>query len=182
MTQHRYRSVHFGLIALATGGLLACAPASEPPETPRVAQLSTPSLPGEIAPPGAPANTCWHKTETPAVIETLTTNVLISPADVSPDGLVRAPARYRKEETQRIAVPRQANWTELICPADLTPDFLTTLQRALAARGLHAGQITGQLDAQTADAILRYQARSGLELADLTVQSAQELGLITARR
>lgn len=182
MTQTCNRMFRFGLAGLALAGIIACAPASGPKQVPPNVSLSSVSLPGQVAPVGAPSDSCWDKIETPAVIETVTHSVLIEPADITPDGLIRTPARYRKEETQRVAVPRQTNWIEILCPDALTPGLLASLQRALAARGLYSGAITSEINADTRNAILGYQSRNGAPLSALTVQTALDLGLVAKPR
>src|SRR6056297_2018860 len=53
------------------------------------------------APPGAAPGTCWGKDVTPAVIETVTEEVLLQPAQVRNDGTVEEPAIYKTETRQR---------------------------------------------------------------------------------
>ncbi|MFK7743554.1 MAG: peptidoglycan-binding domain-containing protein [Roseobacter sp.] len=131
-------------------------------------------------PTDAPLGTCWGKNITPAIIETQTDKVLISPADISASGTIRKPAEYRTETTQTIVQPRQIEWFELICPSELTPEFTSTLQRALSARGHHEGPISGSLDIQTKDAIARFQTAQNLPGYELTKEAAQRLGLVAA--
>jgi len=61
----------------------------------------------------------------------------------------------------------------------LTPDFVASLQRALAARGIYAGVVNGQMDAPTRRAIRRYQKPKGPDSDVLSLATAQELGLVT---
>lgn len=67
---------------------------------------------------------------------------------------------------------------EALCPAALTPERIATLQRALAARGLHAGPVTGRMDAATADAVRAFQRRQGLDSATLSLAAARALGIV----
>jgi hypothetical protein len=172
MTQARTTVSYPRLTAVLTTLLLASCASPPALET---AAAGTATLTG---PPGAIGGTCWDKTETPAIVETVTTRVAIAPADVSPAGTIRTPARYRIEETTRIAVPRQVSWTELVCPEDQSSEFVASLQRALAARGDYAGEITGETGPRTQEAIARYQARTGTGKTSLTVEAAQALGLV----
>lgn len=75
--------------------------------------------------------------------------------------------------------PRRETWYEIICDADVTPEFIASVQRALEARGFYDGQITGEMDARTKNAIGRYQATEGLDSKTLSIAAARKLGLIT---
>lgn len=71
-----------------------------------------------------------------------------------------------------------SGWFPALCPEAMTPEFVATLQRALAARGLYQGGITGQLDPRTHAAIGAWQGARGLPNETLSVRGAQQLGLI----
>ena len=73
------------------------------------------------APPGSAPGTCWGKTVTPAVVQTVTRKVLLQPAQISSDGRVQAPPIYKTEAQQEVVQPRRETWYEVICDADLTP-------------------------------------------------------------
>ncbi|AHD00269.1 peptidoglycan-binding domain-containing protein [Leisingera methylohalidivorans] len=133
---------------------------------------------GRYAPPGAPPGTCWSKHISPAVIETVTSQVQAQPAQTDSSGRVTRPAVFRTETRQQIVQPRQKHWIEIPCPAMMTPDFIRTLQRALAVRGIYRGPVHGQMDAATRTAVQRYQAPLGLDSGTLTLTSARRLGLI----
>lgn len=134
----------------------------------------------DTAPSGAPPGSCWAVEVSPAVIETVTRDILIKPAQVSPDGRIQSPPVYRSETRQEIVQPRQERFYEVPCPAALTQDFVASLQRALAARGFYSGVATGSLDRETQDAIRRYQAQGeGPDSGILTVDTARRLGLWT---
>ena len=154
-------------------------------EIPAPLTSSTNATPGGSAPAGAPPGTCWDKTVTPAVVESVTEDVLVQPAQISSSGTVQSPPIYRTQTRQKIVVPRQETWFQMPCPSDLTPSFIASLQRALSARGYYAGPVTSQLDAATGDAIARYQSDTGLAgptPRTLTVAAAQSLGLWTISR
>ena len=59
-----------------------------------------------LAPPGAPPGTCWAKIPTPAVIETVTEQILVTPAKMNPDGTLASLPVYREESRQQIVTPR----------------------------------------------------------------------------
>lgn len=130
------------------------------------------------APPGAPEDTCWSKDVTPAVVETVTDHVLVQPAQVDTDGSVRAPATYKTETRQMIVRERKELWFQTPCSADMDGMFVGSLQRALKARKLYHGPITGELDHSTSRAIRRFQAADGLDSPILSMNGARKLGLI----
>lgn len=114
-----------------------------------------------------PADACWATDRVPAVTETQFVETGADGAR-APQEVVLHPA-----EERLFAVP---------CPAQMDGDFTETLQRALQARGLYTGAITGELDAQTGDAVRRFQAPQGLNSAILSLEGAQQLGLVTLPR
>ncbi|WP_375690424.1 peptidoglycan-binding domain-containing protein [Pseudooceanicola sp. LIPI14-2-Ac024] len=129
------------------------------------------------APPGALPGTCWGRDATPAVIETVTDHVLAEPAAVDAAGAVIRPASYRTETRQQIVRERQEVWFRTPCLPEMTPEFIASLQRALAARGLHSGAITGQMDEATRRAVRAYQQPEGLDSGTLSLAAARKLGL-----
>ncbi|MFX0543604.1 peptidoglycan-binding domain-containing protein [Roseovarius sp. S4756] len=134
------------------------------------------------APPGAAPGTCWGKLVTPAVIETVTEQVLAQPPELSPDGTVARPGVYKTDTRQEIVTERQVTWFETPCPADLTPDFVASLQRALKARTLYTGAINGAMDARTRAAVRKFQKPEGLDSGILSLASARKLGLVAVER
>ncbi|WP_421748562.1 peptidoglycan-binding domain-containing protein [Cognatishimia sp.] len=133
-------------------------------------------------PPGAPAGTCWGKSVSPAVIETVTEQVLLQPAEITTDGVVTRPAIYKTETLQRIVKERRETWFEAPCPSVLTGEFIASVQRALQARGHYRGRISGLMDARTRAAIRRYQEPQGLDSGILALETARQLGLIAVLR
>lgn len=161
-----------GLAALLAG----CA---APPLPDVAAALREPDLAylTQVAPPGAAPGTCWGKTVTPAIIETVTDQVMLQPAQVTTDGRVLAPAVFKTETRQQILRERRETWFETPCAPEMTPDFIASLQRALAARGVYSGSITGEMDARTRAAIRRFQAPQGLDSGILSLAAARQMGL-----
>ena len=135
-----------------------------------------------IAPPGAKPGTCWGKSVTPAVVETVTEQILLQPAEIRADGSVTQPAIYKTETRQAIVQERVETWFETPCDDALTVEFIATLQRALEARGFYRGPVTGVMDARTRAAIRRYQAPQGLNSGILSLAAARKLGLISVER
>jgi hypothetical protein len=112
------------------------------------------------------------------VIETVTEQVVVAPETRGPDGALLTAAIYRTDTRTRILREREEVWFRAPCPADYTVEFVTTLQRALKARGFYLMTLTGEMDAGTRDAVRRYQAERGLDSARLSLAAAQELGLV----
>ena len=135
-----------------------------------------------LAPSGAPAGTCWGKIPTPAVVETVTEQILITPAKVNPDGTIATLPVYRQEQRQQIVTPRMDRWFEIPCPPAFTVEFVSTLQRALQARGLYSGEINGNMDATTRRAVLSVQTAAGLPSDVLSIETARELGIVAVPR
>lgn len=132
---------------------------------------------GRPAPPGAPPGTCWDAVIIPARIETVTEQVMVSPAVKTVDGRVLQPAVFATETRQEITQPREERFFEIPCPQVQTQEYLSSLQRALAARGLYRGAITGTLSAETRAAIRAYQTPLGIDSPSLSLKAARELGL-----
>ncbi len=175
MSRPRIRS---GALALCAA-LAGCAA-----QIPDPAALTEPPLTRTAiaAPPDAAPGTCWGRHVSPAVIETVTEQVLVRPAETRPDGSVARPAAYRTETTQKIVEERRETWFETPCEDTMTSDFIASLQRALAARGLYRGPVNGRMDSRTRAAIRRYQKPQGLDSGILSLASARRLGLIAVGR
>ena len=161
------------LFAFATAACDAVTPAAVPPQAIRSA---------EDGPPGAAPGTCWGTSATLAVIETVTEQILIQPADVRADGTVVSPGIYKTETIQRIVKPRQETWFQTPCPDMMTQDFIASLHRALQVRGVYRGPVTGEMDRRTRLAIRRYQAPQGLKSDILALETGRQLGLVAVPR
>jgi hypothetical protein len=162
------------LMALALG---ACVrpPA---PEAPSRADFSQDMIiTDSTTPPKGPEGACWQADVKPAVIETVTEQVLIEPARTAEDGTA-IPAVYGTETSQRIVEDRGIVWFRAPCAAEMSVDFVATLQRALKARGFYLLPLTGVLDAPTRDAIRRYQRARGLDSDHLSLAAARDLGIL----
>lgn len=164
-----------GLLALA-----ACTPMAE-----RDA-FATPLSAGDRAvevlrgagPPDADPLACYGLKSTPAVIETVTEQVMIQPPQIASDASLREPAIFVTETHQRIVTERRELWFEVPCALEAGErDFIASLQRALAARGLYTGPATGEMNRRTRQAIRDFQAPQGLDSDILSLAAAQQLGL-----
>lgn len=151
-------------------GLAGCNLARLPP-APVVADLREQTQRGDK--PTEPLGACWASDETPAVIETVT-------QQISEAASGQNDARYRTETRQEIVQPREKIWFRTPCASALTRDVISTLQRALAARGFYSGEANGMLDAETRTAIRAFQAPRGLNSGQLSLTAAQELGVVAS--
>ncbi|SLN20772.1 peptidoglycan-binding domain-containing protein [Pseudooctadecabacter jejudonensis] len=170
------------------GLVLACATATGCMEA-SVARAPTAPAADTIAPLSAPevvdaqTGTCFARTTTPALIETVTEQIMVQPALIRSDGSVETPAAFRTVTRQRIVRERREVEFETPCARVLTPPFVASVQRALLARGYYRGPITGVQDARTRAAIGRFQADRDDVLTDmLTLRTARDLGLVAVPR
>lgn len=140
---------------------------------------STPIGPLAAAPAPSPeTGTCYGRTTTPAIIETVTEQILVQPAVIRSDGSVETPAAFRTVTRQRILRERREVEFATPCATAMTPEFIASLQRALAVRGRYNGPITGTMDGRTQSAIQAFQQSTGdVDTVVLTLQTARALGL-----
>ena len=125
---------------------------------------------------------CFAKDVAPAVIETVTTQEIDTPEIRNADGVVTSPASFRTVTRQQIIRERIDIRFETVCPQTYSVELVSTLQRALKARGFYAGLITGRLDHQTGAAIQRIQRQGGLDSPLLSLDTARKLGLVSLPR
>ncbi len=166
MVRHRLQWV--ALAAVVCVDLAGCQNLRLP-KAPAASDLSTEIIRG--ARPAGPDGACWAADETPAVIETVT---VFTPGHSIADPVPSDEVRTRQE----ITTPRETIWFRTPCEAELTAEVTTTLQRALAARGLYSASPTGQLDRETRAAIRAFQLPRGLNSDRLSLAAARELGVI----
>lgn len=157
--------------------LTACA------QPPVVAPLSTTGTiavlslkPGQKLPKSE--NSCWTSDVAPAVIETVTEQIVLSEEIRDAAGNITTPASYRTNTHQRMVQDSREVWFRVPCPEVQNVTFIASLQRALKARALYLDAVTGELNPATADAIRRFQQDRGLDSATLSLVAAQELGLL----
>ncbi|SFI53792.1 Putative peptidoglycan binding domain-containing protein [Celeribacter neptunius] len=129
------------------------------------------------APPGADPDACYGRHVTPAIIETVTEQVLVQPPQIDASGAVSYPAVYRTETRQEIVRERKELWFETLCTEELTPEFVASVQRALAVRGYYNGAANGRMDHATKRAIRAYQVEQGVDSDILSLAAARQLGL-----
>ncbi len=175
----RHLPAPLGLPLILGLTLAACTAPAGPPAPGHETILIT--TPGE-GPPDARPGACYGKDVTPAVVEVVTEQVLVEPAQFSDDGTIIKPATYQTSTHQAIVEPRKEFFFEVPCPDQFTPEFITSLQRALKARGLYRGRLSGVMDERTRRAIRKFQIPRGLNSDILTTTSALELGLLAYGR
>lgn len=165
------------VLALGLGSLLAaCQPVSvkAPSQTPLAGEVVR--LKGE-GPPPSQQGECWASSVSPAVIETVSEQVLVSEELRDASGVVLQPATFRTRTQQRMVQDREEIWFRAPCPEAQTVQFIASLQRALKARGLYVVAVTGEMNPETAEAVRRFQAERGLDSPVLSLGAARELGL-----
>ena len=151
-------------------------------EAPGRADLAAGLVRMSPGPPKGPEGACWASSVTPAVIETVTEQVMVEPELRDDSGEVTQAASFRSIAHQRMVQDREVVWFRAPCDATLTPEFVASLQRALKARGLYLLPLSGVLDAATLNAVRRFQSDRGLDSSALSLEAARELGLIAADR
>ena len=148
-----------------------------------LSSCAQPQEPVQADEPGVREATSQGPAGAPAVIETVTKQRQVKPAQISATGEIQTLPVYKTETLQEIVRPRQDNWFETPCPDQWTPDFISTLQRALEAREAYDGDITGALDDPTRQAMRRYQiGLGGPDSPVLALDTARALGLIAVER
>jgi hypothetical protein len=129
-------------------------------------------------PPNAKPTSCYGRKSTPAVIETVTEQVMVQPPQITTDGSLREPAIFVTETHQRIVTERRELWFEVPCALEVQDaDFIASLQRTLQVRDLYSGPITGEMNRRTLRAVRAFQAPQGLDSEILSLAAAQQLGL-----
>lgn len=127
--------------------------------------------------------TCYDRVTTPALIETVTEQVMVQPAQITSHGSVETPAAFRTVTRQHIVRERREVEFETPCNSLMTPEFIASVQRALLARGYLRGQISGNLDRRTKAAIERFQIdQDDVHTNVLTLRTARTLGLVALPR
>lgn len=171
------------LWTLSLGACQQTAPPVAMPDVESSEKFAVQSTPPEDSQDGR----CWGKDMTPALVETVTEQVLIRPPGPviapSPDGAptyktVQSPAVFDTQTHQKIITPRADFWFETPCPAQMDRAFIATLQRALKSRGLFRGVVTGVMDQRTRKAVRWYQKQHGLDSTTLSLAAARQLGII----
>ncbi len=167
---------------LAAFGLTVLAGCMDAPQVTRAEQDSIGPLANPVTVDPS-LGTCFARATTPAIIETVTEQVMVQPAMIRSDGTVESPAAFRTVTRQQILRERREVEFETPCDTVQTPQFIASVQRALLARGYYRGPISGVIDAKTGNAIERFQtAQDDVHTPLLTLRSARALGLVAQPR
>lgn len=176
--------MHKWIIMAALGGLAACQ--STAPEEDSFTSVITPvtnsgagavQVMRGVGPPNANPQSCYGREIEPAVVETVTEQIMVEPEQLDRDGNVRRPAVFVTATEQRIIEDRTETWFETPCAMEGDVDYIATLQRALTARGHYSGAATGVMNRATVRAIRAYQQPQGLDSGVLSLAAARQLGL-----
>lgn len=171
------------IILAAACGLAACQ--SAPPEDNFTSVISPSTNSGSggvqvsrgVGPANADPQSCYGREIEPAVIETVTEQIMVEPEQLDRNGHVRRPAVFVTATEQRIVEDRTETWFETPCAMEGNVDYIANLQRALAARGHYDGTATGVMNHATVRAIRAYQLPQGLDSGVLSLAAARQLGL-----
>lgn len=167
------------LTVVASLALLAgCMPSAGPQAVTRAAPEAEALPPLDQTADGQ----CFARETTPAVYEQVPGQVRVVPEQRDADGTVLQPPIYRNGLVPRLVKPRGETRFRAPCPNEMTPAYIATLQRALYARGYLRNAITGQMDTATQQALRQYQRERGLDSAQLSLDSARELGISAVAR
>lgn len=176
--------MHKWIILVACGGLVACQPVATARDnfTSVIAPITNSGTDGVqigrgVGPSDADPDRCYGREIDPAVIETVTEQVLITPEQRDSEGNVETPAVFVTATEQRIVEDRTETWFETPCAIENDPEYIATLQRALSARDHYNGPITGIMSRATVEAVRAYQQPQGLDSGVLSLAAAQQLGL-----
>jgi hypothetical protein len=169
-------TIRYTLVALALAG---CGDVTDP-DVNRLAEVPLVLAEDSAeAPEGAAAGTCWARDRTPRVVETVTEEVRLDPeAALARNGDVTTTFQTR----HALSGGGEALSFETPCADQMTADLTASLQRALAARRIYRGPVTGALDTPTRRAIRAWQKAQGLDSAILAMVTARDLGLIAYER
>jgi hypothetical protein len=102
---------------------------------------------------------------------------MLQPPQIDSSGRVLESGVFITETRQQIVRQRQELWFETPCAAEDDPVFIESLQRALKARDIYRGQITGVMDTRTRRAVRQFQEPQGLDSSVLSLAAARQLGL-----
>ncbi len=133
-------------------------------------------------PPAGLSDACWAQDLTPAVIETVTEQILVTPEQRDDSGNITQAAIFSTKIDQRMVQDREVVWFQTPCAAVMDAAFLASLQRALKARGYYLRELSGEMDDATRTGLRRFQAERGLDSEILSLAAARELGLIEVSR
>ncbi len=163
-------------LMIAGAVLAACQSGGALPAPHSGADIALTKLPDGQSPHSA-AGICWASATTPAVIETVTEQVMVRSERRDANGQIIRTAQFETKTAQRLVQDRETVWFRAPCAPDITVSLIASLQRALKARGRFYAEITGVYDAATGAAVRKLQAERGLDSPVLAQETIRELGL-----
>jgi len=140
----------FGFVTISL--LSACTPADEVQgDDPRAgarppAQGDTQVLQSENGIETLATGACVARTAPRETTTVISETVEVAPAVVAPDGQVISEAVFRNQTRPVVEVLDAGTRFETLCPFEITPERVMTLQRALQARLVYQGPVTGGCD------------------------------------
>lgn len=169
-------TIRYTLVALALAG---CGDVTDP-DVNRLAEVPLVLAEDSAeAPEGAAPGTCWARDRTPRVVETVTEEVRLDPeAALARNGDVTTTF----QTSHALSGGGDALLFETPCADQMSADLTASLQRALAARRIYRGTVTGEMNTSTRRAIRAWQKSQGLDSAILAMATARDLGLIAYER
>lgn len=155
----------------------ACLPTSEGADPFTDVQGQTINVTRGEAPPEDVPGACYAEIAAPQVTRTVTEEVETVPAVRDADGTILQPPVFANREREEVVPDGPSTWFQT--PCGLAEDRVLTrsVQRALAARALYDGPVSGEMDSATRAAIAAYQAPRGLDSEVLSTDAARFLGL-----
>ena len=129
-------------------------------KTIKTSVVDTPSTTKEIAIPG--------------ICMLVKTKVLNTPAS---ERKIIVPAKYATYKTKTKVSNSYIRWQSILCKTNTKPDIISSLQKALQAKGYPIDTINGEYNLETKKAVNSYQEDNSLSKGALTLKTLESLGL-----
>jgi len=125
---------------------------------------------------------CFTRDAPPTQVRIVEETVVIVPEVRDNLGRVTQPAVIRSQDGPQTFRTGNGQRFETLCPQLYTADLVSSLQRALKARGAYNGPISGAYDTPTSAAVRNFQLSSGVDSPLLQRQTVLDLGLAAVPR
>ncbi|HHD80468.1 MAG TPA: peptidoglycan-binding protein, partial [Campylobacterales bacterium] len=120
------------------------------------------------------ANPSKTKTVTiPATYKTIKVTKIVHPEKTKK---IVIPATYKNITKEVLVSPQQVKWMPVLCKSSMTIDTISKIQQALTNAGFET-PVTGTLDSATKKSVKEYQAKKGLTISGLTIETIKSLGV-----
>lgn len=116
----------------------------------------------------------FKKEEVPAVVETVKVRKLVAKAA---EKRTPIPAEYNTVTKRLKVADERLEWRQVLCETNMTKDIVTRVQQALKSAGYDPGAIDGVIGGSTLRAVDRYQREKGLPHGGLTLRTLEALGV-----